>query len=96
MRMDHETRRLRKEHDSRLWLWILHYGGLHRAHERWDSRLSLDENRRRFRWLDRADDEGHYLDRLAREIEQEFPEYQIHDGDDLWSWLQTSTIGVRA
>jgi hypothetical protein len=94
--VDKLSRQMAKDHDCRLWVWILHYGGLHRDSERWDSRLTMRENRRNFRWLDRANGQGHYLDRLAREIEYEFPEFGIHDGNDLWAWLQGSMVGVRA
>lgn len=71
-----------------LWTWIRDYGGLHRDRERWDSHLTARENRRMFRFLDRANGKGIYLDRLGQEIGCMFPEYQIENGDDLWGWLQ--------
>ena len=94
--MDKYSREFEREWDARLWMWILKYGGLHRDRERWDSRLSVNENRRNFRYLDRANGQGFYLDRLAREIEVEFPEYGISDSESLWSWLQNSRIGAMA
>ncbi len=88
--MDKVSRDYQRSLDGRLWMWILNYGGLHRDRERWDSRLTVGENRRMFRFLDRAGDQGHHLDRLGKEIACVFPEYGIENSDDLWSWLQRS------
>lgn len=85
-----EDARWRRAANGRLWMWILKRGGLHRDRERWDSHLSVGENRRMFRYFDRAKGEGWYFDRLAQEIAYCFPEYGIEDGDGLWAWLQRS------
>lgn len=90
--MDEFSRKLSKERDDFLWCFIRESGGLHRDRERWDSHMSVQENRRQFRFLDRADGKGIYLDRMAQELEDMFPEYDIHDGNDLWAWLQSSRI----
>ena len=70
-----------------LWMWILQYGGIKRSRDHWDSHLSINENRRRYRFLDRASGNGIALDCLAQEIGDMFPQYGIFDGADLWDWL---------
>jgi hypothetical protein len=69
-------------------MWILANGGLHRSRSYWDSSLRPQENRRKFRYLDRAHDEGNDIESLAEEIGYSFPWYRIENGDDLWDWLE--------
>ncbi len=90
--MDKISRTIQKELDDFLWCEIKSWGGLHRDRERWSAYLSPAENRRNFRSLDRADGRGQHLDDLGTEIGGMFPEYGIHNGDDLWAWLQRSRV----
>lgn len=90
--MDQLSREHQKELDDFLWCEIKAWGGLHRDRERWSTYLSPAENRRNFRFLDRADGRGIPLDELGTEIGTMFPEYGIHSGDDLWNWLQRSRV----
>lgn len=90
--MDKVSREILKEMDDFLWCYIKEIGGLHRDRERWDSHLSATENRRNFRFLDRADGRGTPLDELATELGGMFPEYGIRDGEGLWGWLQRSRV----
>ena len=90
--MDKVSREYQKELDDFLWCYIKEGGGLHRDRERWDSHLTANQNRRQFRYLDRADGRGRYLDDLAIELHEMFPEYGIQDGGDLWGWLGTSRV----
>lgn len=75
--------------NGKLWMFILRYGGLERDRDYWDSKLTINENRRRFRYLDRREG-GNPFDTLAQEIGVMWPEYGIQDADGLWSWLQRS------
>lgn len=90
--MDQTSREIQKDNDDLLWTWIREHGGLYRDRERWDSHLSPEQNRRLFRFLDRADGRGHHLDELASEIGSMFPGYGIYESSDLWNWLQTSRV----
>lgn len=69
--------------------WIRGNGGLRRdilGH--WDPGLTLQENRRMYRFLDKKWGAGRGLDDIAQEIGCAFPEFGITDADSLWDWLQ--------
>jgi len=77
--------------DAGLWMWILDRGGIRRSKCYWDSHVSIDENRRAYRFLDRVWGKGTGVDVLAEEIAQEFPYAGIATGDDLWAWLEETS-----
>lgn len=77
---------------NELWRHILGIGGIKRSRTYWDSRASVEENRRCYRFLDRAWDcaGGWHIDELGVVIGEAFPWFGIETGEDLWEWLQVS------
>lgn len=76
--------------DQQLWRYIKYAaGGIGRSRDYWSDRLSTLENRRAFRYLDRAGEgQGRHIDELAQEIGMVWPWYGINDGHDLFDWMQ--------
>jgi len=78
--------------DNDLWRHILMVaGGIRRDPTDWDPHCTVAENRRRYRYLDRANGQGRGIDCLAQEIDLAWPWYGIHDGADLWAWLEATS-----
>ena len=76
------------ETDGELWRWIDVNGGISRSRSYWSKRLTTQENRSAFRYLDRTNQRGNGMEALAQEIGESFPWYHIQTADDLWDWLR--------